>query len=47
MRHIEQLIADGAEFMLRALAPFDCAGSNALAMLVRRDGETRPSLLAQ
>jgi len=47
MRHIEQLIADGAEVRLGALAPFDCAASAALAMLIRRDGETRPSLLAQ
>ena len=52
MKHIEELIADGGEVTLGALAPFDCAvsaadGSNALVMLVRRDGETRPSLLAQ
>ena len=47
---IEELITDGGEITLGALAPFDCVasaadGSNALAMLVRRDGETLPALL--
>ena len=50
MKHIEELITDGGEITLGALAPFDCIasaadGSNALAMLVRRDGETLPALL--
>ena len=50
MKHIEELIADGGEITLGALAPFDCIasaadGSNALAMLVRRDGETLSALL--
>jgi len=50
MKHIEELIADGGEVTLGALAPFECVasaadGSNALAMLVRRDGETLPALL--
>lgn len=50
MKHIEELIADGGEVTLGALAPFDCVASaaddsNALAMLVRRNGETLPALL--
>ncbi len=50
MKHIDELIADGGEVTLGALAPFECVasaadGSNALAMLVRRDGETLPALL--
>jgi len=50
MKHIQELIADGGEVTLGALAPFECVasaadGSNALAMLVRRDGETLPALL--
>lgn len=50
MKHIEELLADGGEVTLGALAPFDCVASaadcsNALAMLVRRDGETLPALL--
>ena len=50
MKHIEELLADGGEVTLGALAPFECVasaadGSNALAMLVRRDGETLPALL--
>ena len=50
MKHIEELIADGGEVTLGALAPFECVasaadGSNALAMLVRRDGETLHALL--
>lgn len=50
MKHIEELIADSGEITLGALAPFDCVasaadGSNTLAMLVRRDGETLSALL--
>ena len=50
MKHIEELLADGGEVTLGALAPFECVasaadGSNALAMLVRRDGETLSALL--
>lgn len=50
MKYIEELIADGGDITLGALAPFKCVasaadGSNTLAMLVRRDGETLPTLL--
>ncbi|KAB2870179.1 MAG: hypothetical protein IT503_20140 [Burkholderiaceae bacterium] len=50
MKNIEALIADGGDITLGALAPFDCAataadGSNCLAMLVRREGETLGALL--
>jgi hypothetical protein len=50
MKHIEELITDGGEVTLGALAPFDCVasaadGSNALAMLVRRAAETLTALL--
>ncbi len=50
MKNIETLIADGGEITLGARAPFECTataadGSNALAMLVRRDGETLTALL--
>ena len=50
MKHIEELIADGGEITLGALAPHDCVASaadshNALAMLVRREGETLTALL--
>ena len=44
-KNIEALIEDGGEITLGALPPHDCAatavdGSNCLAMLVHRDGET-------
>ncbi len=50
MKNIELLIADGGEITLGALAPHECAAtaadeSNALAMLVRREGETLNALL--
>ena len=50
MKHIEELIADGGEITLGALAPHDCVASaadrhNTLAMLVRREGETLTALL--
>jgi ribosome assembly protein YihI (activator of Der GTPase) len=48
--YIEALIAEGGEITLGALPPHDCAataadGSNCLAMLVRRDGESLNALL--
>ena len=44
-KNIEALIDDGGELTLGALPPHECAatavdGSNCLAMLVRRDGES-------
>ena len=50
MKNIEALIAEGGEITLGALPPFECAATaadshNALAMLVRRDGETLNALL--
>ncbi|MEY2875976.1 MAG: hypothetical protein RLZZ373_3347 [Pseudomonadota bacterium] len=50
MKNIEALIEDGGEITLGALPPHECAataadGSNSLAMLVRRDGETLNALL--
>ena len=43
--YIEALIEEGGEITLGALPPHECAataadGSNCLAMLVRRDGES-------
>lgn len=48
--YIEALIEEGGEITLGALPPHECAataadGSNCLAMLVRRDGESLNSLL--
>jgi len=48
--YIEALIEDGGEITLGALPPHECAataadGSNCLAMLVRRDGESVNALL--
>ena len=48
--HIEALIEEGGEITLGALPPHECAataadGSNCLAMLVRRDGESLNALL--
>ena len=48
--YIQALIEEGGEITLGALPPHDCAataadGSNCLAMLVRRDGESLNSLL--
>lgn len=50
MKHIEELIADGGTITAGALWPHECVATaadehNALAMLVRRDGETLPALL--
>jgi hypothetical protein len=49
-KNIEALIEDGGEITLGALPPHECAataadGSNCLAMLVRRDGESLNALL--
>ena len=48
--HIEALIGEGSEITFGALPPHECAataadGSNCLAMLVRRDGESLNALL--
>ena len=50
MKNIEALIDDGGEITLGAVARVECAataadGHNALAMLVRREGETLAALL--
>jgi hypothetical protein len=50
MKNIEALIADGGNITLGAVYPIDCAATaaddhNAIAMLVRRDGETLNALL--
>ena len=50
MKNIEALIADGGDITIGAICPIECAataadGSNAIAMLVRRDGETLSALL--
>ena len=50
MKNIELLIADGGDINLGPLAAQECAaiaadGSNTLAMLVRREGETLNALL--
>ena len=51
-KNIEALIEDGGEITLGALPPHECAataadGSNCLAMLVRRDGESLNALLTR
>ncbi len=48
-KNIEALIEDGGDITLGALPPHECAataadGSNCLAMLVRRDGESLNAL---
>jgi ribosome assembly protein YihI (activator of Der GTPase) len=48
--YIEALIEEGGEITLGALPPHECAataadGSNCLAMLVRRNGESLNALL--
>lgn len=48
--YIEALIEDGGEITIGALPPCECVataadGSNCLAMLVRRDGESLNALL--
>lgn len=50
MKNIEALIEDGGEITVGAVGGVECAataadGHNALAMLVRRDGETLNDLL--
>lgn len=50
MKNIEALIADGGDVTLGAIHSNECAataadGHNAIAMLVRRDGETLNALL--
>ena len=50
MKNIEALVDEGGEISVGKLAPFDCVaaasdGSNCLAMLVRRDGESFSALL--
>ncbi|MDZ7652434.1 MAG: hypothetical protein U5L03_07745 [Burkholderiaceae bacterium] len=50
MKNIEALIDDGGEITVGSIGPIACAataadGHNALAMLVRRDGETLAALL--
>lgn len=50
MKNIELLLADGGDISLGPLAPYECVAcatdsSNALAMLVRREGETLSALL--
>jgi len=50
MKNIEALIADGGDITIGAIYPIECAataadGGNAIAMLVRRDGETLSALL--
>ena len=49
-KNIEVLINEGGEITLGALPPHECAataadGSNCLAMVVRRDGESLNTLL--
>jgi hypothetical protein len=50
MKHIEALINDGGSISVGALDDIECVAAasdahNALAMLVRRDGETLAALL--
>jgi hypothetical protein len=50
MKNIQALIDDGGEITVGALPPFDCVataadGSNCMAMLVRREGESLNALL--
>lgn len=50
MKNIEALINDGGDITIGRIAGIDCAataadGHNALAMLVRRDGETLNALI--
>lgn len=50
MKHIEALIDDGGEITLGAIGSIACGATasdshNALALLVRRDGETLSALL--
>lgn len=50
MKNIEALIEEGGDITLGAIGPIECAataadGHNALAMLLRRDGESLNALL--
>lgn len=50
MKNIETLIADGRDITLGAIYPIECVATaadshNAVAMLVRREGETLNALL--
>ena len=50
MKNIEALIADGGDITIGAIHPIECVAtaadaSNAVAMLVRRDGETLNALI--
>lgn len=50
MKNIETLIVEGGDITIGAIYPIECAataadGHNAIAMLVRRDGETLNALL--
>ena len=50
MKNIESLIDDGGDVTIGPVGPISCAATasdhhNALAMLVRRDGETLNALL--
>ncbi len=50
MKNIEALIDEGGDITVGPIGPIECAataadGRNALAMLVRRDGETLNALL--
>ncbi len=50
MKNIEALIADGGDITIGSVYPIECVAtaadaSNAVAMLVRRDGETLNALL--
>jgi hypothetical protein len=50
MKNIETLVDEGGEISVGKLSPFACVaaasdGSNCLAMLVRRDGESLSALL--
>ncbi len=50
MKHIEALIDEGGEITVGAIGSIECAATaadahNALAMLVRREGETLNALL--
>lgn len=50
MKNIEALVDEGGEISIGAVPPFNCIaaacdGSNCLAMLVRRDGESLHALI--
>ena len=50
MKNIETLVAEGGDISIGAVSPLNCVaaacdGSNCLAMLVRRDGESLRELI--